>query len=385
MDKKFLGYKRSDGSVGTRNYVLVLAAMDSSNPIVYRIGQLIKEVIAIPTSFGRGQLGKDYELTVKTLAGLAKNPNIFGVLIVSLEPSSANRIAGRIRPSGKPVETVTIQEEGSTLKATQKGIYYVLEMCYQASKERRQEFGLSKLVLGVECGGSDATSGIVTNPCLGLVADRLVDNGGTAILSETSEWMGAEHVLANRAINNTIASKIINSVKLVEEDAIRRGVDLLGQQPAADNIKGGLSTIEEKSLGSIAKGGSRSVQELLENAAVPPSPGFYLMETASPAAESMASLSAGGCNIIIFSTGQGNTICSPISPTIKVCGNPQTVERMKENIDVDISDIIYGKSNHHNEQKKLYNILLDVASGTKTRGEIISEYTVSITRIEKSV
>jgi altronate dehydratase large subunit len=381
----FEGYVRPNGRAGVRNHVLVLSIMDNANPTARRIGALVPGATVITPSFGRGQLGYDAKMTARALVGLATNPNVHSTLVVSLEPVSAALVADEIRVAGRPVGTVTVMEDGGSLEASLKGARWIAGQLAAASREKRQPMPISELVLGVECGGSDATSGIAANPVLGAVADRLVDAGGAVVLSETSEWLGGEALLARRARDPAIGERIIAAVARIEADAVARGVDLRGQQPSYDNMKGGLTTIEEKTLGAILKGGTRPITGFLEYAQRPPSSGLHLMDTFAAAVESMTALSAGGCQLILFATGQGNPAGDQIAPTIKVCGNPDTIRDLHDHIDVDVSAVTRGATPIEAAGEDLMRFTLEVAEGGLTRCEIFAEGDTTISRFERSI
>lgn len=385
-DGEFFGYGRPDGSVGCRNHVLVLAAMDSANPTVRRIGSMVPTVHTVCTPYGRGQYGADGEMTRRGLVGLASNPNVAACLIISLEPVSAGEIADAVAETGKTVEAITIQEAGDPIRATYEGARTAVQLVREASKLRREPVPLSELRLGVECGGSDTTSGIASNPALGWVADRLVEAGGTVYLSETAEILGAEHVLAKRSINETVARQLIDIVENVEHEANRRGVDIRGANPVPDNIKGGLTTIEEKSLGAILKGGTKPVQGVLQyGQRSKGSHGLYVMDTAAPAVESLTGLVAGGCQLIGFTTGVGNSIGARISPVVKISGNPNTVASMGLAIDADVSGVTLGVESLESVGQRLGESIIDHLEGTLAAAEILDEQEIAISRIESTV
>ncbi|MDN5348366.1 MAG: altronate dehydratase large subunit [Clostridia bacterium] len=385
MQEHFWGYLRPDGRVGTRNHVAVLACMDNVNGVVRGIASLVKPVLPITIWYGRGQFGADARLIERTLIGLGSNPNIASVLVISLEPVSANKIAEGIAATGKRVEVLNVQGSGGSLNAIYQGVRSVLPLIQEAGLMRREKFSLEYLTVGVECGGSDTTSGIASNPCVGYVADRIVDAGGTVILSETSEFMGAEHLLAKRAATPELGERIIRAVARIEEDAKKRGVDIRGANPVPDNIRGGITTIEEKSLGAIAKGGSRVIQDLLEFAQKPTRRGLNLMDTPAPACESMTGLAAGGANLILFSTGVGNIVGNPIAPTVKITGNINTIKSMPDNIDVCVDGIIDGRETLEEAGERLLKEMLEMASGKLTRAEVLGQEEIAFNRIEPTV
>lgn len=380
----FWGYRRPDGSVGVRNHVAILSVMDNVNGLVGNLAQLVKGTLAVPVWYGRGQFGRDDEIFRRSQVGLASNPNIAAVLVISLEEVSAKKLAGRIAESGKPVEWISVQDVGGTVEALAAGIRLLIPMVEGASAQRPEFVPLSELVLGVECGGTDTTSGIAANPAVGFVADRVVEAGGTVYLSETSEWMGAEQMLAKRAANQQVSDAIWAAVRRIEDGAISRGVDIRGANPVPDNIRGGITTIEEKSLGAIIKGGTTEVKDVLDYGVRAPGKGLYLMDTAAPAAESMTGLVAGGAQIILFSTGQMNIMGSSIAPTIKVTGNPQTAKRLRDNVDFDVSGMLTGVTIDEAGQDLLAHTA-EVASGRFTKAEILGDEDIAISRFEPTV
>ena len=385
MKTEIMGFHRPDGRVGVRNLVAILSAMDNTNATANRIAHMVDGTIALTTPFGRTQIGHDFEMTLKTLAGIGRHPNIAAVLILGLSLESGNQLAERIIPSGKPVRVMGLQESGGTMALTAEGAKIATDLVINASEQTREPCSFSDLIIAVECGGSDATSGIAGNPVVGLFADRFIDEGGTIILSEPAEFMGAEHLLAVRAKNESDKNRIFDMVKWFEDEAKRHGVDMRGTNPTPDNIAGGLTTLEEKSLGAIAKGGSRPIEEVIEYADEPTKRGLVIMNTPSAACESMTGLLGGGSHMIVFSTGRGNAIGAPVSPTVKVTGNPNTARAMSENIDVDVSEIISGDETREMAAERLWNEMVKIAGGKLTRCEVLREDQLSVSRWGPSV
>lgn len=381
----FMGYRRPDGRVGVRNFVAVISAMDNTNPCARRIADIIPAAQAVTTPFGRTQIGHDFEVTLRTLAGIGSHPNIGAVLVLGLSLASANLLADRIRPSGKPVEVLGLQEAGNTMALTAAGARVAADLVVAASAQMREPCAFSDLVIAVECGGSDTTSGLAGNPTVGLFADHFIDAGGTIILSEPAEFMGGEHILAERAVDPEDGKRIYEMVQWFEDEAIRSGVDMRGTNPTPDNIAGGLTTLEEKSLGAIAKGGSRPVVEVIEYSEPPSKRGLVIMNTPSAACESMTGLLGGGSQMIIFSTGRGNSIGSPVSPTVKLTGNPHTAISMKDNIDVDVSSIITSGTSLDDAASRLWADMIAFAQGKLTRCEVWQEEQLSVSRFGPSV
>ncbi len=372
--QSILGYVRPDGRVGIRNHLLVMSTVICSSFVARRIADQVQGAVAIENPFGCGQLEPDLEITRRTLVNTAKNPNVGGVLVVGLgcEQIQADDLVREIEKTGKPVEKVVIQEEdGGTPAAIEKGVRLLRKMAEEVLSQRPEEVDMSNLVLGVECGGSDATSGLASNPVVGYVADRVVDLGGTVILSETPEMIGAEDILANRAVSREVGERIVRTVRRWVELAASHNVDLVGTQPAPGNIAGGISTIEEKSLGAIIKGGSRPVQGMVDYAEEVRGKGLWLMDTPGYDIMSVVGMVAGGATLVIFTTGRGTPTGNPIAPVIKVTANPQTARKMRENIDFDASTVTLGQETIEQAGERLFRLVIDVARGKPTRAELL--------------
>ena len=380
---EFLGYQRPDGTVGVRNYLLVLPTCACVTHVATQISENIKNSVAIQHQHGCGQFGLDFEQTFRTLAGFGSNPNVAAVLVVGLgcESVSPEKLADKIAKTGKPVETVIVQHEGGTIKSIEKGLRIGKEMALEISRLKTSLFSVSELVVGVECGGSDTTSGLVANPAVGVAADMIIDDGGTVILSETTELIGAEHLLVKRAVNNDVADRILKIVHRLEKKIVEMGGDIRGANPSPGNIKAGITTIEEKSLGAIEKAEHTSIVGVLEYGERPQSKGLYIMDTPGHDVESITGMIAGGSQLIMFTTGLGTPIGSPITPVVKVTANPKTYENMKDNIDVDVSSVLKGDESIRKAGSRIFRCLLEVASGKKTKSEILGHKEFAINRI----
>jgi altronate dehydratase large subunit len=337
-------------------------------------------------SAGCDETDADLEQTMRTLAGIGKNPNVAASLVIGLgcEVLPPFELMEEIRKEGKPVACLIIQREGGTIKTIQKGIALAQEMVGDASKIQKELFDASFLSLGTQCGGSDATSGLAANPALGFASDKLVELGGVSIIAETPELIGAEHWLTKRAISREVADHINFVVKRYEERLKAIGEDFVGKQPCPGNIEGGLSTIEEKSLGCVTKVGRAPIQGVLEYGEVPSGKGVYIMDTPGSDIESDTALLAGGCQMICFTTGCGTPVGTPIAPVIKITGNPYTFERMKDNTDINAGTIVIGKEFVKDVGQKIFEEMIAVASGKQTKSEILGCQEFSINRLELS-
>jgi altronate dehydratase large subunit len=299
------------------------------------------------------------------------------------ETIRAQDIADEIRKRCpyKPVHLVVIQDEGGSLKATAAGASAAREMVMEASHMEREEIDVSELILGTECGGSDACSGISGNPALGVASDLLIDAGGTVILAETTEIIGAEHIIAARAVNKQVSTKCFDAVNRYESLAKNMNVDMRGGQPTPGNIEGGLSSIEEKSLGCIYKAGSRPLQDVIGYAEPIEGKGLIWMDTPGQDIEQITGMVAGGCQLIVFTTGRGTCCGSPIAPTIKVSTTTPLFEKMNDNIDLDAGPIVTGAATVTQIGQIIFDEMIKVASGRLTKAEILGFNDFAINRI----
>jgi len=370
---RIFGYEREDGSIGFRNYVAILPSVGCAGEVATRIANHVEGAVAIIHHQGCIQLGSDLEVTVRTLIGLGRNPNVAAVLVVGLgcESVSPEKLADEIAKSKKPVETIIIQELGGTVKTIERGVTIARKMVQYASEIKRKPVDVDALTLGIKCGASDATSGIAANPATGVASDMVIESGGTVIFGETTELIGAEHILARRAISEAVAKRIYEIVHRMETRVKTMGVDMRGAQPTPGNIKGGLTTIEEKSLGAICKGGTAPIQGVLEYAERPEGKGLYIMDTPGREPEALTGLVAGGAQIIAFTTGRGAPHGFPIAPVIKIVGNPKTFEKMIDDMDINAGTIVDGKETPSEVGNRIYQEILKVASGKRTKSEII--------------
>lgn len=380
----FLGYRRPDGRVGVRNHVLVVPTVICASVVAERIASAVgPHGAALPHLAGCGQLGPDLRVTHDTLAAYCGHPNVGAVLVVALgcEQVIAQHLADAARAAGKPAAILAIQSEGGTVRTTTRGIEIATSLVAALEADRREPCDLASLILCVKCGGSDYTSGLSANPALGRVADRLVDAGGTAVLGEIAEIMGAEHLLAARAASPEPAAQLLRVIRRVEAEAVALGLDIRGTQPSPGNIRGGLTTIEEKSLGATHKGGERTpLTDVVPYSARITKRGLTVMDTPGLDVESVTGMVGGGAQVVVFTTGLGTPTGNPIAPVIKITGNAQTANSMADNLDGDVSGILDGRETLDAAAARLFDDVLAVCSGKTTAAERLGHREFAIHR-----
>lgn len=370
MGKTFLGFLRADGRIGVRNHVVVIPSVACVNGVVAKIAQMVPEVIPLYHGHGCGR-SLEASLHIRVLANLGKNPNVGAALVVGLgcEVIKASAIASPIEEAGKPVAWFNVQDEGGSRRAAEKGAEICRHFLSQVSRWERVPYSLDKLIVGLECGGSDAFSGITANPAVGLASDYIVDEGGTVILTEDTEMIGTSHILARRAISEEVAKKTVQMIA----EAEKLTHDLLGPLAslviAPGNMDGGMSSIQEKSLGCITKAGSRPIVEVVDYGTPPSRPGVVLMDGPGYDAESLPGLAAAGSQIIVFTTGRGTPLGFPICPVIKVASNGRLFSSMADDMDVNAGEILEGRELAE-VGREIFELICAVASGQKTRAEI---------------
>jgi len=383
----FQGYLRPDGRAGTRNHVLVIPSVGCSQMCAQSIARGFKGAVYLPNVFGCGQMGEDRSIVRRTLVGFGMNANVFSVLVVGngCEELSAEEIAGEIAGSGKRVEAVVIQQAGGTRKAAARGRKIVREMLDEAEKLHREPVPVSGLILGTECGGSDYTSGLSSNPALGFASDMLVAEGATVILSETAEIIGAEHLLAKRARTPDIGRQILAAVAWWEQRAIASGQNIRESNPAPGNIAGGITTLEEKSLGCIYKAGTGSLEEFVAYAVRPTRNGLVYMDTPAHDIEQLTGMVAGGAQIAAFTTGRGTPCGSPIAPVVKITGNRQTYAAMRDNMDMEVASVLRGKETVAEAGRRIFEELLAAASGKPTKAEKLGQRDFAVFKMNPDI
>ncbi len=382
---KLYGYKREDGSFGIRNHILVIPASVCAADTAEKIASQVDGAISIPNQHGCCQIGDDYHVTERTLVGYGKNPNVAAVLVVGLgcEGIQARRLADLIKESKKPVEYIVIQEEEGTLKTISKGLKILREISESVSEQKREELDVSHLIVGLECGGSDPTSGIASNPAIGVASDKICQMGGSTILSETTEVIGAEHILEKRFLDEKEKEKFLKFVNDTEKRALILGEDLREGQPTPGNKEGGLTTIEEKSLGCMHKAGSSPFVGALEYAerVHDYKRGLYFMDSPGQDIDSITGMVASGAQIILFSTGRGTPTGNPIAPVIKITGNPDTYRIMEDNIDMNMGKVISDGVSLEEMGNELLDEIEKVSNGKKTKAEILGHREFGIFKV----
>lgn len=383
--KTFMGYRRPDGRVGIRNKVLILPCSMCASDTTRMVSQKVEGTTTFNLQTGCSQVGSDLDMTIETIAGLAANPNIYGTIAISLgcEDAQITKVMAEInRRTNKPLESLVIQNEGGTIKTIKKATELAKKMVEEANKQQRVEVPVSELIFGTNCGGSDTTSGLVSNPLVGQVSDYLVEQKATTVICETTEFIGAEHILAKRASNDQTRDKIYDIVKTYE-DNIRQmtGKDVREGNPSPGNIHGGLATLEEKSLGCIHKGGTSPINKIYDYAQqMETGQGLVIMDTPSNDSASVTGLIAGGAQIVVFTTGRGTPTGNPIAPVVKVTANRETYEKMSDNIDFDASGVLFDEVSMDELREKLIDRVIDYCNGEETKAEELGFTELAIQR-----
>lgn len=381
--KPIMGYKRSDGQYGIRNKILVIATVGCANETARRITEQVKGTVFIPAGKGCGQIGDAVEITKRTLTGFVLNPNVFGAVFVGLgcETIQPHEMAARVQQvSDKPVYSFSIQEEGGTTKMIATMVPLLEKLVVAADQLVREPIELSMLTLATNCGGSDATSGLSVNPALGVATELLVAAGGRSILGETTELIGTEHILIRRAKNQQVKRDIQTIIGGLEKQFERLQVDIRGANPSPGNQKGGLTTLEEKSLGAIMKAGHATINQVVKYGEIATEKGLIIMDTPGYDIESVTGMVAGGAQICVFTTGRGTPIGNPIVPMIKITGNLETYQRMTEHMDLELSAIITGDMSIEEGGERILSEMIAVANGKQTAAEKLGFQELAIYR-----
>jgi altronate dehydratase len=383
--RTFEGYHRADGRVGTRNYLGILTSVNCAGSVARFIAEAVERqgwladfpnidgVVPIVHGTGCGMSGKDegYATLFRTLQGYGQHPNFGGILLIGLGcevmqvPDLVGR--GRLRGDGN-FRYMTIQQTGGTRRTIDAGVAILREMAEAANRVSRAPAGLEHLVIGMQCGGSDGYSGITANPALGHASDLLVAHGGTTILSETPEIYGAEHLLTRRAVSREVGEKLVERIRWWEDYTSRNGGEM-DNNPSPGNKKGGLTTILEKSLGAVAKGGTAPLTQVYKFAEPIDQRGFVYMDSPGYDPCSVTGQVASGANLICFTTGRGSVSGYKPVPCIKLATNTEMYRRMADDMDLNCGDIVSGDANIPSKGREIFEMFLSVASGHQTRSE----------------
>ncbi|MGQ7844667.1 UxaA family hydrolase [Granulosicoccus sp. 3-233] len=385
-ESRFMGYSRKTGRPGVRNHLLILNATGLTEPTARRLQGMLPGAVLASTSYGMGLIGFDAQRQLQTLIGLASNPNVGAVLLLSADRLRTESLVTALRSCGKEVEAVSYQDVAhDALRMTDEAFRRGAALLQGISRQRRTPQPLSELVVGMECGLSDPTSGIAANPLIGRISDRLVEQGASVIVGETLEWLGTEVELARRGVDQQTSEAVSAAVLRREAMAREAGISLIDINPNRANIEAGLSTIEEKASGSVAKSGTSPVQGVLQYSEAPAGRGLYLMDAPAYTPESLTGFVAAGAQLLLFSTGIGNSYVSALAPTLKLSANEDTVSQLPQQIDLDCSSLIAGTSTMKASVDMSLQSLLDIASGTLTWGEVVGEGGESISRFGESL
>ncbi|MPZ16915.1 MAG: hypothetical protein GEV06_03200 [Luteitalea sp.] len=389
MRDGFYGYVRDDGQVGIRNYVLLLSGTLYANPTCERVAHTVQNTIPIVHPLGRCQIAPDLAQTFRTLVGHGINPNAGAVIVVDHFKEAgceADAIAHEIAQTGKPVEVVNIRNAGGVVQATAQATNLAVALNRTITGQQRDKVTLDRLVYGINCGTSDVTSGLSHNRCVGWVADRIIEAGGRVVGAETTEMMGGEELIREKAKTPAVADKLLGYIAKMEREILACGVDLRGSQPTGDNMAGGLSTIEEKSLGAMMKWGTTPIVGAVDYAErIGREGGLWLMDTPGHGGESITGIAAAGAQIMSFATGGGHTINHPLMITMRLTGNRESWSRMEETTDVNVSDMFDGTTLDQ-AGERLLNEVLDICDGKMTKAEALREWNAfAITRCGPSV
>ncbi len=369
---KFNGYKRSDGHVGIRNHVVVMPGVICASGVAQKIANKT-DVQYLYNPNGCAQNSKDTSITVQILSGMIANGNVYGALIVGLgcEGISEEKYLQEIRKkTNKPIFYISIQNVGGINKTVQRGIEIVNALKEEANKCEREVCDLSHLILGLECGGSDPTSGFSSNAVLGFVSDKIVDFGGTSVLCETPETIGAEHILKKRGLTPEIGQQLYDTIINYDKMFKENGEDIRSSNPSHGNKKSGITTLEEKSLGCIHKSGTKPFVGVYEYGQIIDKKGLVFMDGTAYDVASVVSLIAGGAQLVAFTTGMGTPVGNAIAPVLKITGNKHTAEFLNDMIDFDSSRTISGEKTIEELGEDLLNKIIHICNGEEVKAEI---------------
>jgi len=368
--KTFMGYRRPDGGAGIRNHVAIVSNVVCINSVVDQIVNAVPGTIPVTHTEGCTR-PIERASHISTLAGLATNPNIYGAVVVSLgcESNPVAELVRKIAETGRPVELIVVQDHG-TIKSFETGASIAKRLVQEAAALERVECSVSELMIGLECGGSDALSGVTANPAIGMLSDWIVENGGTTVLTEMTELIGTNNLLARRCRSAEVAKAVIEAVDRAQDHIRKILGDRAGRAISIGNMAGGMTTIQEKALGCINKGGTSTINEIVAFGEKPAEKGLVIMDGPGFDPVSITGLSAMGCQMIFFTTGCGNPLGHVVSPIVKVGSNDELYERMAENIDINCGVMLEEEYEFENMKEDMINLTLRVANGDLTKAEV---------------
>ncbi len=385
MSDQLKAFARADGRWGLRNHVLILPLHSALSATARKIADASIGAVGVSHDWS-GEIDGDCGRITKTISGFAANPNNFATIFLTIGTPNELAIIEVAKKIGlSRAEVLNVAEYGSMAKIADIGLAMANSLVKEANSQARVSAPWSAIILGQECGGSDALSGITANPALGVASDRLVELGAASVLGETTEILGAEHLLAARAITPEIGAQIIETVARYERSINYEGIDMRGAQPSRGNIEGGLTTLEEKSLGAAKKAGSAQFSGVLEYADQVPNSGLYFMDTPGHDTEQLTGFGAGGINIIVFTTGRGTPTGSAIVPTIKVATNSTMANAIPDLIDLNAGTIADGLKTLADVGGELFELILEVANGKATKAELGLHHEFSLSRMYNTV
>jgi len=365
------GYERKDGKFGIRNHILVLPTVSCVNGVVHRISREVPEAVCATHAYGCGRGGpRDLAILFRILSGLVHHPNVGGVVLIGLgcEVSNTKSLLSLIKDAGKPVEVFNAQEDGGSLKTAKKGIAAARRILSEISRQPRTAIPWDRLLVAMECGGSDAMSGVTANVAMGAVSDWLIEQGATVIFGENTEMIGTAHVLARRAKNAEVAKQIEQMIERAEKLTHEVMGDLASLVISPGNMDGGMSTIAEKSMGCIFKGGTTTINQVVDYGEAPSERGLILQDGPGYDGDSMAGLAASGSQLMFFSTGRGTPAGFPALPVIKVASNTRIYDAMRDDMDVNAGSLVEGQP-LNGLRAEMIDLMVRVINGEKTKAE----------------
>lgn len=368
----FYGFKRPDNSIGVRNYVGIISCSVCANELAVRIANSLNGAVAFTHNQGCCQLNDDLKIVSRTLVSLAYNPNLAGVIYVSLgcENIDVKDIVYHAKQSGKPVGLISIWAEGGLTLSTSQGVFLGQKMIRDVSRIRRVEANISELMIGLKCGSSDSTSGLITNPSIGMVSNRVIEQGGTTVFGEISELIYADNLISKRGVTDDICEKVRKLVEQTKERINNSNSNYKNEQKALLDYESGLTTIEERALGSISKCGNQKIKNVWRYGERVIEKGLNLVDFPGREPEALTALAAAGCQVILLTTGKGDPHGFPFVPVIKITSNEETAHRLEDCIDLNISYVINGLYDLTQSSNMIFEEMINILNGKKTKSEI---------------